>query len=132
MTSAQEHKLVAALSLLILAVYFLAASYHQRTYVPHTAPHPSAAARPMINFEKLSKNGFGFMELNRDYRPADDLQIYEDDRPLVRATGVSEVDRVPGRFAEERGAGIALSATDGSSVKNNRHRYWVVKPEAQR
>lgn len=132
MTSAQEHKLVAALSLLILAAYFLAASYHLRTFVPRLAPHPSAAARPIINFEKVSKNGFGFMELIRDYRPVGDLHIYEDDRLLVPATGVSEVDRVPGRFAEERGAGIALSATDGSDVRSNRHRYWVVNPEAQR
>ena len=131
MTSAQEHKLVAALSLLMLAAYFLAASYHQRAFVPQIAPHPSTA-RPIINFEKISKDGLGFMELIRDYRPVDDLHIYEDDRPLVPATGVSEVDRVPGRFAEERGAGIALSATDGSDVRSNRHRYWVLKPEAQR
>ena len=132
MTSAQEHKLVAALSLLILAVYFPAASYLQRTYISNQPPPPPGAVRLFHNIEKISKDGIGFMELIRGYQPRADLRIYEDDRSLTRATGISEVDRLPGRFAEESGVGIALSATDGSNVKSNRYRYWIVKPEAAR
>jgi hypothetical protein len=127
MTSAQEHKLVAALSLLILAVYFPAASYLQRTYIPDQPP-PPGAVRLFHNIEKISKDGIGFMELIRGYQPRTDLRIYEDDRSLTRTTGISEVDRLPGRFAEEGGVGIALSATDGSNVKSNRYRYWIAKP----
>ena len=132
MTSAQEHKLVAALSLLILAVYFPAASYLQRTYISVQPPPPPGAVRLIHNFEKMSKDGIGFMELIRGYQPRGDLRIYENDRSLTPATGISEVDRLPGRFAEEGGVGIALSATDGSNVKSNRYRYWIVKPEAAR
>ena len=80
------------------------------------------------NIEKISKDGIGFMELIRGYQPRTDLRIYEDDRSLTRTTGISEVDRLPGRFAEEGGVGIALSATDGSNVKSNRYRYWIAKP----
>ena len=63
---------------------------------------------------------------------ADDTPSLRPARPSTPESTLSEVDRVPGRFAEERGAGIALSATDGSNVKSNRCRYGVVMPEAQR
>jgi hypothetical protein len=132
MTSAQQHKLVAALSVLTMAVYFPAASYLQSVYVSDMAPPPPGAVRLLLNLQKYSPNGIGFMEHIPRYRTQPGLIIYEDDRRLTAATGLGEVDSVPGRFAEETGVGIAVSATDGSDISKNKHRYWIVKPDAPR
>jgi hypothetical protein len=132
MTSAQDHKLVAALSVLTMAVYFPAASYLRSVYVPDMAPPPPGAVRQLFKFQKYSPNGIGFTENIPGYRTQPDLIIYEDDRRLTAATGLGEVDRVPGRFAQEAGVGIAVSATDGSDISKNKHRYWIVKPDAPR
>ena len=132
MTSAQQHNLVAVLSVLTMAVYFPAASYLQSVYVPDMAPPPPGAVRKLFNLQKYSPNGIGFIENIAGYQTQPDLIIYEDDRRLTAATGLGQVDSVPGRFAQETGVGLAVSATDGSDISKNKYRYWIVKPDAPR
>jgi len=130
----QQYRLVALGSIAVMAVYFPVALYLGHIYVPDKAPPPPGAVRYIFNLEKYSVDGIGFLEKAVGYRFQPGLVIYEDDRRLTPSTSLGEVDSTPGRFAQETGIGIIVSATDGSNIQasNNKFRYWVVKPDAPR
>jgi hypothetical protein len=130
MTSAQQHQRVAVVSILALAVYFPTAWYLGSTYVSDMAPAPPGAVRQVFNLQKYKTDGIGYVEGAANYRVQPGLEIYEDGRRLTPATGLEEVNSNPGRFAQETGVGIIVSATDGSDVtkSSSRLRFWVVKP----
>jgi hypothetical protein len=137
MTSWSTTKL--AVSVVSVAIYFLAAAYLKFTYVP---AHPPAGTIMQLKapFESFYGSDLAYAvkvpELdafsdNNDTPRRSNYLVYENDHPLGPAHSehakISKLGN--GRFSHWNREGFIFSSSDNSNPKTTGRRYWIVLPK---